>query len=261
LDNVRTKAGKIRYVKGVGNQVQQRVAKMEKLFSSLRKNDMDPQDALAHLDSLGGDEATQNAIASLRRHVFEDQMVPGLGNKFAYQQFAKKNIPGTTVVGDANFFKTINDTHGHEAGDNAIKAMGNAWRDASNEAGGKAHRFGGDEFNAHYPTYEHAANFARGLRSKLDQVPAIGGTNRLSMSLGIGHDFPSADRAVYQSKAAKMTHTPSSVPSVIAHSGHQDFLGPVPLNADQLSIHPPKIEQRPPTVESAAPSAPTPHPA
>jgi diguanylate cyclase (GGDEF)-like protein len=254
LDNVRTKAGKIRYVRGMAANAPQQIAKMENVFKGLRKADMGPQDALAHLDSVGGDEQTQAAVAALRRHIFEDQMVPGLGSKFAYQEFAKKNVPGTTVVGDANFFKGINDVHGHEAGDAAIKAMGSAWRDASNEVGGKAHRFGGDEFHAHFPTYEHAANFARNLRSKLDQVPPIGGTNKLSMSLGLGHDFHSADAAVYHAKQGKGTHTPATIPSVLAHSLHQNSPGAVPLNEDQLQLHPPAIEQRPPEAGASAPA-------
>jgi hypothetical protein len=84
--------------------------------------------------------------------------VPGLGQK---QQ------PGASVVGDANFFKQINDELSHAHGDAAIKAIGGAWRDAAAEVGqGKAHRFGGDEFHAHFPTYEHAANFARNLRGR-----------------------------------------------------------------------------------------------
>jgi diguanylate cyclase (GGDEF)-like protein len=257
LDNVRTKAAKIRYANGVMAQKQaQTIAKMERVFKTLRKNDVsDAEGALHHLEGLGlDDDRTKTAIASLRRQVFDDQMVPGLGNKYAYKKFAERNVPGTTVVGDANFFKNINDTHGHEAGDAAIKAMGSAWRDASNEVGGKAHRFGGDEFHAHFPTYEHAANFARNLRSKLDQVPPINGTNKLSMSLGIGHDFPTADKAVYHAKQGKGMHTPSTVPSVLAHSLHQEFPGSVPLNHEHLQIHAPEIEQRP---VAPTPSAPT----
>ncbi len=260
LDNVRSKAGKIRYVKGVGSQAARQVAKMEKVFSSLRKSDMNADDAFAHLDTMAGDEKSKSALAVLRRHVFEDPMIPGLGNKLAYQQFAAKNTPGATVVGDANFFKGINDDPalGHTVGDAAIKALGGAWRDASNEHGGKAHRFGGDEFHAHFPTHEHAAQFARTLRGKLDAMPPVGGTRKLSMSIGIGHDFPSADRAVYAAKAQKGTHTPSTVPSLLAHSLHAGHEGAIPLNADQLQLAPPTIEQKPvPALNDASAPAPS----
>jgi diguanylate cyclase (GGDEF)-like protein len=256
LDNVRNKAAKIRYAKGMS--AKQRIAKMETVFASLRKADVDPDAAFARLDSKNHDDETKADIANLRRLVFEDPMVPGLGNKLAYQGFAKKNAPGAHVIGDANFFKGINDEHGHEAGDAAIKAMGNAWRDAAAEVGqSKAHRFGGDEFHAHFPTYEHAANFARALRNRLDQVPPVGGTRKLSMSLGIGHDFPSADQAVYQAKAQKGAHTPASIPSLLAHSSHKGFEGAVPLNQDQLQTHPPAVEQKQPVIENPASAPPS----
>lgn len=263
LDNVRSKAGKIRYVKGVGSQASRQVAKMEGYFSSLRKTDMSDDDAFAHLDRMAGDdEKAKQAVARARRLAFEDPMVPGLGNKLAYKGFAAKNTPGATVVGDANFFKGINDDPnlGHVIGDNAIAAMGTAWRDAAAEVGdGKAHRFGGDEFHVHFPTHEHAAQFARTLRGKLDQMPLVGGTRKLSMSIGIGHDFPSADRAVYAAKAQKGAHTPATIPSLLAHSLHRGHEGAIPLNADQLQLTPPSVEQQPPA--ALTPSAtPTPSP-
>jgi len=245
LDNVRTKAAKIRYIKGVRSDA---IAKMEQVFENLRKGeeDMDPQAALAHLVSLHGtgDDKTNSAIAALRRHVFEDQMVPGLGNKYAFKQFQAQNTPGTSVVGDANFFKQINDVHGHQAGDDAIKAMGNAWKDAAAEVGeGKAHRFGGDEFHVQFPTPEHAAKFARNLRSKLEAMPPVGGTHRIGMSLGIGDSFHGADQALYEAKKGKLGHTPATVPHVLAHSLHPSSPGPVPV---EPSIQPPQIEHREP---------------
>lgn len=259
LDNVRTRAARLRYARG---SAQQALGKIEAQFADLRKADMDVQDALAHLDQLAGDEKTAGAVAALRRHVFEDPMVPGLGNKLAYQKFAAKGTPGATVVGDANFFKQINDVHGHAAGDSAIRAVGSAWRDAAEEVGqSKAHRFGGDEFHAHFPTYEHAADFARRLRSKLDQVPPVGGTHRLSMSLGIGHDFPTADRAAYAAKHGKEGHTPSTVPTMLAHSLHQGFEGAVPLDEHQLKLTPPTLDQRPQVPEKTPlPASPAPPP-
>lgn len=253
LDNVRSKTAKIRYAGSMAKQTARSVAKMEKVFLSLRKSDMGVDDALAHLDSIAQDDKTRAAIQALRRGAYEDPMVPGLGNKPAYLAWAQKEQPGASVVGDANFFKQINDQLNHSYGDQAIKALGGAWRDAAAEVGqGKAHRFGGDEFHAHFPTYEHAANFARNLRGKLEQIPPVAGTHKLSMSLGIGHDFNSADQAVYHAKKAKGPTANETAP-LLAHSLHHGFEGAVPLNPDQLQIHPPKLEQRP---EASAPAAP-----
>jgi diguanylate cyclase (GGDEF)-like protein len=258
LDNVRSKAGKIRYVRGMNTE--RAIAKMEQVFQSLRKNDddMSIDDALAHLDSIAMDDKTRRAIATMRRGAYQDPMVPGLGNKPAYMDWAQKQQPGVTVMGDANYFKSINDELSHAHGDAAIKAMGTAWRDAAAEVGqGKAHRFGGDEFHAHFPTYEHAASFARNLRGRLEQIPPLAGTHKVSMGLGIGHNFDSADKALYHAKAQKAP-TLSGTPSLLAHSLHPGFEGPVPLNPDQLHIHPPDVGVRPHPAEAAAPSTPAP---
>jgi hypothetical protein len=129
-------------------------------------------------------------------------------------------------------------------------------------------RGGGDEFVAYVPTHEHAVRFARALRSKLDQIPAIGGTHKLSMSFGFGHDFDTADKALYQAKEQKYSApgTPGlrdrprrpgmeigNVPS-LAHSLVPGFEGPVPLDSSKLNIEPPPLHIKQPGV--ATPSAP-----
>lgn len=260
LDNVRTKAAKLRYAKSTASIAPMTKAEGDdpyehELEESLPSEtagsgeDMDPQTALAHLDQLDlGDEKSVSALKALRRHVFEDPMV-GIGNKYAYQEFKKKNAPGVTVVGDANFFKAINDRFGHSTGDAAIKAIGGAWKTAAEHVGeGKAHRFGGDEFHVHFPTYDHAAQFARTLRHHLQLVPPIGGVHKLSMSLGIGNDFDSADKALYQAKMQKAGHTPSTIPPLLVHSLHPEAAGQVPVEPSGLSLTPPSLPRETPSI-------------
>lgn len=244
LDNVRTKTAKLRYAKGAPS-----VAKMEKYYSDLKKEEgeWDPQAALAHLSQLDPSEKTSNAVAALRRHVFEDPMT-GLGNKYAHAQWLKAPRPGVHLALDANNFKSINDTYGHEAGDQAIKAYGNAIRDALNEVappgkeGGSAHRIGGDEFQAHLPTPHHAERFARALRSRLEAVPPLGGTHKLSMSVGTGADPRAADMALYQAKNQKMGHTVHTIPHVLYHSFIPGHEGPMMHEP----VAPPAIPSAPP---------------
>jgi diguanylate cyclase (GGDEF)-like protein len=249
LDNVRTHTGKIRYIK---SGVQQQITKMEALFVDLRKADeLDPEAALAHLSGLGGDEKTQAAVAALRHHVFTDPMT-GLGNKFAYNRWLKVPRPGVHLALDLNNFKSINDTYGHGHGDEAIKAFGGAVRESLNEVappgedGGSGHRVGGDEVNVHLPTHEHAAQFARTLRSKLEAIPPVGGTHRLSVSIGAAADPQTADKALYEAKKQKLTptgpHQPHTVPHVLFHSLHPGHEGP--------------MQHQPPTPPVMAPEAP-----
>src|ERR1017187_9926137 len=82
---------------------------------------------------------------ALTKHIFEDPMVEGVGNKFAAQEFRKQNKPGIYASIDLNDFKHVNDVHGHDQGDEAIKALGNALRTASQKVGTtKVYRPGGD---------------------------------------------------------------------------------------------------------------------
>lgn len=148
-----------------------------------------------------------DALRTVNRSLFTDTMVPTIGNRAAYRDFMSRPREGVHVHLDGNDFGSINKTHSHEVGNHAIIAMGKALRSAMDEAvgrkNGKLFRTGGDEFVAHVPTHEHAALFARTLRNKLEAIPAIRGTHRLSMSLGFGPTHEHAEEALKDAKAAK----------------------------------------------------------
>lgn len=184
------------------------MAKMESALEEFfRKTDAedDIHGVLQHLKATGADP---QHLQVLHRAIYGDPMVNDVGNKRAYRDFLSRPKPGVHVMMDANDFKSINDELGHDTGDKAIKLMGGAMRSAMDETvgreQGKLFRFGGDEFAAHMPTYEHAAQFARALRSKLEAIPSLGGTHRLSVSMGLGHTPEHADQALnIHAKGAK----------------------------------------------------------
>lgn len=137
-------------------------------------------------------------------HIMGDPMVAGVGNKRAWMKFQQKQKPGVYASIDLNDFKHVNDVHGHQAGDEAITAAGNALRSAADKVGtGHLFRPGGDEFVAHFPTYEEAARFSRHAREHFDKLPAVNGVHRQSFSLGLGQDFKSADKALGTAKERK----------------------------------------------------------
>ncbi len=223
LENIKNKVAKIRYPKA---SLQDAVAKHEAVFASLRKA-MDVEAALKHVEGLGSGPEHEEALKSLHHAIFTDPMT-GLGNKLAYSKWSSKPRPGIHLAIDANNFKGVNDTYGHDAGDKAITAYGQAIREAVAEAappgeqGGSAHRVGGDEFQAHFHTPEHAAHFQRILRSKLEAMPLVGGTHRMSLSVGQANDPHMADAALYEAKRQKFTptgmHAPHTVPHLLSHS-------------------------------------------
>lgn len=254
LDNVRGRTAKIRYVKPVAAPTA--IAKMEQVFTDLKKADLDPQEALAHLDALGGDERTSAAVRTLRRHLFEDPMNPGVGNKYAYQEFRKKNAPGVYASIDLNNLKQLNDTHGHDAGDAVIRAFGAAAREIADPAKTKLFRAGGDEYVLHAPDADTAYGALRALREKVAQIVPVNGVHKASFSAGLGASFEDADKALYQAKAAKAAHLAASgaVHSLphFAHSLLPGAEGPVPLDPAEAAPTPPEL---PPAPELTAQTA------
>lgn len=272
LDNARNGTAKIRYKVSTTERA---IAKMESVIQDLMKAvDVPDQE---HLDLHDALSAVRERVAAgqmdpkhertLTRHLYEDRMTPGIGNKNAANEFGAKKKPGVYVQMDGNDFSAINNAFGHEAGNSAIKAFGKAAREAMDEAigrgpgGGKLfrnpsdptdgmdmYRNGGDEFLAHVPSHEHAAKFARLLSQKLDAVPPIGGTHKLSMSFGFGQDPHTADKALYKAKEQKYHPGQESVPSRervrahdlgkapnLAHSLIPGAEGPVPVHSPQAA--------------------------
>ncbi len=218
-------------------------------------------DALSHVRAaVAAGHIHPDVERAMTRHIYEDPMVPGIGNKTAYNQFRQQGRQGVYLSMDANDFKSVNDTHGHDAGDDAIRGIGGALKDAAAHVGtGKLFRPGGDEFVAHFPTHEEALRFTRHATSKISEIPAIAGSHKLSMSVGMGTDFPSADKALYHAKDQKKDpisggriFPPGKTPH-LAHSLVPGNEGPIQLHHET----PPATHlPTPPAPSAAAPAAP-----
>ena len=116
----------------------------------------------------------------------------------------------SVILLDVDFFKTVNDTYGHQAGDHILQALA-AMLDASTREGDIACRYGGDEFVLVLPdtTLADAIDKEESLREgclSLDQGDCSG----ITISLGVasspdhGNDggtiLLAADRALYRAK-------------------------------------------------------------
>lgn len=265
LGHIKAGNATLRYKQGISGPAEA-IQKMSYVLENLFKTDGEADTAqnvhaaMGKLDELvrAGHLEPHHAEA-LRNHAFKDPMTGNvMGNKFAYTDFRNRSEAkgGIHVVTDSNDFKAINDKYGHETGDKAIKAIGLAMRAAADEVApgqNKLFRIGGDEGAAHFPTHDHAAAYARSLRNKLDALPAIHGTHKLSVSFGFGVSPEHADKALYEAKKQKydpagMTHpdsrkwvskyAPGQAPH-FAHSLVPGFEGAVPLDDSQLQVKAP----------------------
>jgi diguanylate cyclase (GGDEF)-like protein/PAS domain S-box-containing protein len=127
---------------------------------------------------------------------------------------SRKGHPVCVVMGDIDHFKLVNDTYGHQAGDEVLKAFG-AMLVANSRTSDICCRYGGEEFLLLMPdaSQEIACQRAEIIRSAI-QILEIGTETqpiRITASFGIA-SFPrhgddpnqltsAADAALYEAKA------------------------------------------------------------
>lgn len=137
--------------------------------------------------------------------------------ELALARFEQHTQPLYAVMLDIDFFKRINDTFGHAAGDEALKAFAEVLRQTSPE-GALIARLGGEEFVwiDTFATDEEATLCVETLRqatSAIKILTAKGETIRLSVSAGIARYDPArhsgldalllqADRCLYKAKTS-----------------------------------------------------------
>lgn len=120
---------------------------------------------------------------------------------------------GSMLVIDADHFKKINDTHGHQTGDDALKVMARTIRPNVRDAD-LVGRIGGEEFCVFLPATRHTDAEIAGerIRETITKVPVLTEKGGVGLSVSIGAAsfqgvatyeqlFAAADRYVYLAKA------------------------------------------------------------
>ncbi len=143
----------------------------------------------------------------------------GKFNEFMAEQFAnasRETQPLSIVFFDADKFKGVNDTHGHQAGDKVLVAISKIVMDACPENGLVA-RYGGEEFAVILPNCDRrdAARLAESIRKTVEaQTIDIGDDMALNITISLGvatfdgsrffsrpeQLIEAADKAVYAAK-------------------------------------------------------------
>ena len=147
----------------------------------------------------------------------EIDLLSGLPNRRLLQrrfgQLRRSNTQLSVVIADLDFFKNINDSYGHEVGDQVIKAAANGLKEGLREMD-IVGRWGGEEFVMLIPasSIDIAQSIAERARSKLERVNIDTPTGSVSVTASFGVAFGSAaseslsdllaraDSALYEAK-------------------------------------------------------------
>jgi diguanylate cyclase (GGDEF)-like protein len=137
--------------------------------------------------------STEQQTRALRMVATRDDLT-GLLNRKAFLDLAAGMLndravtqgTGALILADLDNFKTVNDTHGHAAGDVALQAFAGACQDTvrSTDLVG---RYGGEEFVLLIPgaSSARAEHIAEEVSRRLAQVPTANGLEMPTVSYGV----------------------------------------------------------------------------
>jgi diguanylate cyclase (GGDEF)-like protein len=144
----------------------------------------------------------------------------GIHNRRGFEQYAEalqsrpRGAPTmqAVIMADIDHFKRVNDTFGHDAGDDVLKAVASALQGTARD-GDILARFGGEEFVLLLPdaTATTAMLIAERLRSKVEalRIEIAGQELRVTASFGVAQQVAGeaqsvvlarADAALYRAK-------------------------------------------------------------
>jgi diguanylate cyclase (GGDEF)-like protein len=115
-------------------------------------------------------------------------------------------LPLSVIIGDIDYFKKINDTYGHQVGDECLRMVAETWRNQMSRAGDIVARYGGEEFIAVLPATDVIS-----VKSVAEKIRAAIETSRyqhngkhipLTISLGISSLIGENDTAAALLKRA-----------------------------------------------------------
>lgn len=192
-------------------------------IDKLSKKEIDYLDQLTKQSSITIHRA--NVYAEVLQHATLDALT-GLNNRRQFEVRLKQEVstakrqgkPLCAMMLDVDFFKSVNDTHGHVVGDVVLKAIAAIIKAELREYD-IASRYGGEEFAILLPftRIEEAFSVAQRLRHAVEITPIATGlegndcvsTIKVTVSIGVNqfhtNDSPQdlynkADKALYEAK-------------------------------------------------------------
>ncbi len=169
-------------------------------------------------------EARTDSLSGLNNRKSFDESI-----KFAVSQFNRKDVPFALLLADIDHFKRINDTHGHQSGDQVVGHLGKLFQDLCRSQD-HVSRYGGDEFAILLlgASCEQARNAAGRIRNAIESANFDVGSDQgrvaVTVSMGMAFAckgdsvdsvFERADKALYKSKSGgrNQIHIWNNVPA------------------------------------------------
>ena len=153
------------------------------------------------------------------RHFAEHDDLSGLWNhriivdrlRGEVDRSRREGVPLSIILADLDFFKRINDTYGHPAGDQVLKEASQIFQRMVRTYDWVG-RYGGEEFLLILPgsSFVHARQRAEELRVAIAEARVVAGDTTISLtaSFGVASGYPAsheelireADAALYRAK-------------------------------------------------------------
>ena len=176
------------------------------------------------IDSAPGSVAWLQAVVDALCELSSRDALTGLANRRQFElaiarevdRVARAGEPALVLMADIDHFKSVNDTHGHPAGDQVLKSVAAALQDCVRPMDTVA-RYGGEEFSIILPNCPPAfgLHVAERIRAKVAARPvSVAPGTDVKVTISIGGAFAPqwvrsssslwierADRQLYRAKA------------------------------------------------------------
>jgi diguanylate cyclase (GGDEF)-like protein len=149
---------------------------------------------------------TDGLTGMQNRRYFDDAL------KEYLEEFRRIDKPVGLMILDLDHFKQVNDTHGHDVGDEVLRAVANCLKDMTRYHDVVA-RLGGEEFAVVTPNMEAEllSKFAERIRKAIANMSILSGNVRLKITTSVGlaiwdrketaeEFYRRADRQLYEAK-------------------------------------------------------------
>jgi diguanylate cyclase (GGDEF)-like protein len=153
-----------------------RIKRLQEALEEREKELLEVNERLRHMSQTDGLTGLDN-----RRHLNEriEEM---------FQHALRLNEPFSLVMCDLDKFKSVNDTYGHQAGDEVLKQLARILKEEAREID-RVGRYGGEEFMLLLPgtVLDAAVTFAERVRKRIEANTFTfdGGTLRRTASFGV----------------------------------------------------------------------------